>query len=143
MAVPSVRSRTSQMLQELDGTNVFSGGLKITDGALPQARLMHDAAHYSDLNVDAAGNLRVIPLGGKTGINVPATQAPARALEVIDGADPQLRLTRDGTHYAEFSADANGNAIIAPSGGASTFQGNVTILGTISATNYANLPPVP
>jgi hypothetical protein len=131
------------MLQELDGTNVFSGGLKITDGALPQARLMHDAAHYSDLNVDAAGNLRVIPLGGKTGINVPATQAPARALEVIDGADPQLRLTRDGTHYAEFSADANGNAIIAPSGGASTFQGNVTILGTISATNYANLPPVP
>jgi len=45
------------------------------------------------------------------------TSHPDRHVDILDGANPQLRLTQtDGTRYTDFQTDSNGYLVISPSG---------------------------
>jgi|GEM_PF-3839834 len=69
------------------------------------------------LMVDASGNV---------GIN---TTGPDRKLDVLDDTDPQLRLTQtDGTVYADFQVDSNGDLTVAATGGDFNFTDGTNTL---------------
>ena len=67
--------------------------------------------------------------GGNIGIGV---AAPDRKLDVLDAANPQLRLTQtDGVNYTDLQTGSAGNLAITASGGNITTTGNVGIGSTL------------
>lgn len=101
----------------------------------PQLRLTYlpaSGTQYVDFQADTGGNLEVLPAGGKVGINI--TASPARALEVRDSNGIPLRISRDATHFVDFSVDAGGDLGITPQGNDTTINGNLTVTGTIIGT---------
>jgi len=93
--------------------------LDVGDPANPQIRLTNVAGtYYTDLFAGPSGGLRILPSAGMVGINVSAS--PARALEVQDATNPQLRLSQaGGTNYADIQVTSAGNLLFMPSGSGS------------------------
>lgn len=84
---------------------------------------------------------RMIGNNGRFGIG---TSGPDRRLEVLDTANPQLRLTHtDGSVYAEFQATSAGYLVITPSGGnvgiGTTPNANAIL--DVASTTKAFMPP--
>jgi hypothetical protein len=82
--------------------------------------------------------------GGNVGIG---TAGPDRKLDILDAANPQLRLSHtDGSVYADMQVDGNGYLILDPTGDrvgigtsspdqALTVVGNIACKGTVTTTS--------
>lgn len=78
---------------------------------------------------DETDNRLVIDTSGNVGIN---TTGPDRKLDVLDASNPQLRLTQaDGTVYADFQVDSNGDLTISATGGDFNFSDGTNTLVAI------------
>jgi hypothetical protein len=79
-----------------------------------KVKVSYDASNYAELQVNSSGLLNITPSGGNMGVNI---SSPNRKLEVLDGTNPQLRLTHtDGVDYCDLQVDDDGYLTINPSG---------------------------
>lgn len=77
----------------------------------------------------------VVDTNGNVGIN---TTGPDRKLDILDAVNPQLRLTQtDGTVYADFHVDSNGDLVIAMDG-----QTNQLVLDNAGNVGIGTAAPV-
>jgi hypothetical protein len=130
MAMQVTLRRLSQLLQEEDNGNVLHGA-SVT---LPPASVEGTLTTSGD--VDAGVAVRAPLVAPVTLLVGGDSVPPARAAEVIDAANPQLRLTRDASHFADLSADPGGQLRLIPSAGATEIDGSLTVTGNLFAANF-------
>ena len=82
----------------------------------------------------AAAQTNTFPSSGSAGVG---TTSPDRKLEVLDGSNPQLRLTHtDASAYADFQVISTGQLVISPSGVDVTMSKPISVAATSDAFRF-------
>jgi hypothetical protein len=107
-------------------------------------RLSYDAGNYAELSAAVDGSLTLSP--GGTAVHVTenlivdkdtglGTSSPRRALDVLDNAAPQIRLTHtDNSVYTDLKTTEDGYFLIEPSGGRMQLDLDLEFIGSQSIT---------
>lgn len=96
--------------------------LGVNTGDQFQIRDVTGLTNPMTIEAGVVSNMLYLDSSGNVGIN---TTGPDRKLDVLDAANPQLRLTHtDGVTYVDFQANANGYLFIDPTGDRTGFRTN-------------------
>jgi len=106
----------------LEVKDTYTGLIKLSDNSSLASQTNNSAKRLSD----GGGNDTDIYIGlNRIGINA---SAPAARLHIIDATVP-LRVGYDANNYTSFSSTNDGKLTIWPSGGETTFVGDITVDG--------------